>query len=60
MVKVSAGERYYVFAFVAVGAYWLYNPHERLTYYVFMFFTIYVLSAFTVLGAKIGHKKIRN
>jgi len=60
MVKVSAGERYYVFAFVAVGAYSIYNPQERLTYYVFMFFTIYVLSAFLMLGAKIANDKIRN
>jgi len=60
MVKVTAGVPYYTFAFIAVAAYWFYVPHERLTYYVFMFFTIYVLSAFIVLGAKIGYNKIRN
>lgn len=60
MVVVSAGERYYVFAFVVMGAFWWYHPYERLSYYVFMFFTIYVLSAFGMLGVKVIYMKLTN
>jgi len=60
MVKVSAGVPYYVFAAAVVLAFWWTYPHEHFTYYIFMFFTVYVLSAFGMLGAKVGWYKLTN
>jgi len=60
MVKVTAGVRYWVFAALVVGAFWWTYPHEDFSYYIFMFFTVYVLSAFGMLGAKVGYNKLTN
>ena len=60
MVKVSAGVPYYVFAATVVLGFWWTYPHKHVSYYIFMFFTVYVLSAFGMLGAKVGYNKLTN